>query len=78
MPRGLPILTTAVAGNPDVVEAGPTGLLVPARDPEALGQVIAALFGRSRARPADGPGLEPQGGELLRHSQNDGTLGRVS
>jgi glycosyltransferase involved in cell wall biosynthesis len=44
MARGLPIVTTAVGGNPEVVEAGATGLLVPARDPKVLGQAIGALL----------------------------------
>lgn len=43
MARGLPIVTTNVGGNPEVVEAGTTGLLVPARDPAALGQAILTL-----------------------------------
>jgi glycosyltransferase involved in cell wall biosynthesis len=50
MARGLPIVATAVGGNSEVVEAGATGLLVPARAPEALGQAIAALL----ADPARG------------------------
>ena len=33
---GLPIVTTAVGGNPEIVEEGQTGRLVPASDPEAL------------------------------------------
>lgn len=50
MARGLPVVTTQVGGNPEVVEAGVTGLLVPAGDPEALGQAIAVLL----ADPARG------------------------
>ena len=39
------VISSAVRpSNPEVVEAGATGLLVPARDPEALGQAIAALL----------------------------------
>jgi glycosyltransferase involved in cell wall biosynthesis len=44
MARGLPIVTTAVGGNPEVVEAGATGVLVPVGDHEAMGQAIAVLL----------------------------------
>jgi glycosyltransferase involved in cell wall biosynthesis len=43
--RGLPVIATEVGGNPEVVEAGTTGLLVPAGNPDALGQAILALRG---------------------------------
>ncbi len=36
MARGLPVVTTRVGGNPEVVDAGVTGLLAPASDPVAL------------------------------------------
>jgi glycosyltransferase involved in cell wall biosynthesis len=42
--RGLPVVATQVGGTPEVVEPGTTGLLVPARDPEALAQAIAVLL----------------------------------
>jgi glycosyltransferase involved in cell wall biosynthesis len=38
---GLPIVTTDVRGCRQVVEDGLNGLLVPARDPDALGAAIA-------------------------------------
>jgi glycosyltransferase involved in cell wall biosynthesis len=51
MARGLPIVTTGVGGNPEVVEANTTGLLVPARDPEALAQaIVTALADPARGR----------------------------
>lgn len=51
MARGLPIVTTKVGGNPEVVEDGATGLLVPARDPLPLaGALNALLSDRARGR----------------------------
>jgi sugar transferase (PEP-CTERM/EpsH1 system associated) len=50
MARGLPIVTTQVGGNPELVEAGATGLLVPAHDPAALAQAMNSIL----ADPAHG------------------------
>jgi len=44
MARGLPVITTQVGGNPEVVEAGVTGLLVPPRSPETLAQAINSVI----------------------------------
>jgi sugar transferase (PEP-CTERM/EpsH1 system associated) len=43
MARGLPVVATDVGGNPEVVEAGRTGLLVSARDPRALAQAMMKI-----------------------------------
>lgn len=40
MASGLPVIATAVGGNPELVESGRTGQLVPAADPEALASKI--------------------------------------
>jgi glycosyltransferase involved in cell wall biosynthesis len=44
MAAGVPIVATRVGGNPEVVEDGVTGLLVPARDPSALAKSICSLL----------------------------------
>ena len=44
MARGLPVIATAVGGNPEVIEAGQTGLLVPAREPASLAAALARLW----------------------------------
>ena len=45
MGAGVPAVATAVAGIPEVVEDGHTGLLVPPADPVALAGALARLFG---------------------------------
>jgi glycosyltransferase involved in cell wall biosynthesis len=40
---GKPILATAVGGNPEVVEDGENGLLVPPRDPEAIAHAVLRM-----------------------------------
>jgi glycosyltransferase involved in cell wall biosynthesis len=42
MASGLPVLATAVGGNPELVSAGRTGLLVPPGDVEAMAQGLSA------------------------------------
>jgi glycosyltransferase involved in cell wall biosynthesis len=46
MAMARPVVATAVGGNPDAVEAGLTGLLVPPRDPEALAASMLRLLER--------------------------------
>lgn len=40
MSAGLPVVTTAVGGSPEIVADGDTGLLVPASQPNALAQAL--------------------------------------
>lgn len=51
---GLPIVATAVGGNPEVVQDGDRGLLVPAADGAALRAAIARLLGDRALRASLG------------------------
>ncbi len=51
MKFGLPVVATAVGGNPEVVEDGVTGLLVPPGNPAAFADAVVALL-RDPARRA--------------------------
>jgi glycosyltransferase involved in cell wall biosynthesis len=55
MAAGRPIVATTAGGIPEVVADGETGVLVPPRDSQALGEAILALLGDPgrRARLAD-------------------------
>jgi sugar transferase (PEP-CTERM/EpsH1 system associated) len=44
MATGLPVIATDVGGNPDLVQPGATGSLVPAGKPEALAEAMAAVL----------------------------------
>jgi glycosyltransferase involved in cell wall biosynthesis len=44
MAMARPLVATAVGGNPDVLRDGVSGLLVPARDPEALAAAVVELL----------------------------------
>jgi glycosyltransferase involved in cell wall biosynthesis len=50
--RRTPLVATAVGGLPDIVEDGETGLLVPRREPAALGRALTGLLGDPGRRAA--------------------------
>ncbi len=54
MAAGLPVVATAVGGNPEVVRDGETGVLVPARAPDALARAARDLAAAPAARRALG------------------------
>lgn len=59
MASGLPVVATAVGGNPELVVDLQTGLLVPALDPKTMGAAFAALFDDpARARSMGAAGRE--------------------
>ena len=76
MSHGLPVVSTNVDGIPEAVTDGESGLLVPARDPAALAEVIARLLDDPDARARMGEagqrivrerfGLERMADELVK------------
>jgi glycosyltransferase involved in cell wall biosynthesis len=54
MAAGLPCVATSVGGVPEVVTDGEEGLLVPARDPAALGDALSILLHNPEFRNAAG------------------------
>ncbi|WP_374480962.1 TIGR03088 family PEP-CTERM/XrtA system glycosyltransferase [Zoogloea sp.] len=54
MASGLPVVATAVGGNPELVVDHQTGLLVPPQDPERMAQAFDVLFSDSTAARAMG------------------------
>jgi sugar transferase (PEP-CTERM/EpsH1 system associated) len=44
MASGLPVVATAVGGNPELVEEGRTGTLVPRCDPQAMAQAMLRYY----------------------------------
>jgi glycosyltransferase involved in cell wall biosynthesis len=42
MATGLPVLATAVGGNPELIQAGVTGALVPRGDPQSMARAMRA------------------------------------
>jgi len=54
MATGLPVVATAVGGNPELVLEGKTGLLAPAGDPVSMAQAIARYLKEPSMRAAHG------------------------
>lgn len=54
MAVGLPIVTTNVGGNPEIVEPGKTGTLVESRNPQQLADAIVEMYRDKEAWPVVG------------------------
>jgi glycogen(starch) synthase len=63
MAAGLPVIASRIAGNEELVVDGETGVLVPAEDPGALQQALAALLPDSKRRAAMGAAGRKRVGE---------------
>ena len=50
MAAGRPVVASAVGGLPELIRDGEQGLLVPARDPDALAQALARCLGDGALR----------------------------
>jgi glycosyltransferase involved in cell wall biosynthesis len=55
---GLPLIGSDIGGIPDMVVTGETGLLVPEKDPKALGAAIERLAGDAQLRQKLGQGAQ--------------------
>ena len=66
MGAGLPVVATRVAGIPEVVEDGRTGLLVPPADAAALGAALARLCRDRRCGGGSGAAARGVGAAALR------------
>lgn len=62
MSAGVPVVATRVGGNPEIVEDGVTGLLVPTRDSAALADAMIRMFEK--------PGLRLEFGSAARRRIN--------
>jgi glycosyltransferase involved in cell wall biosynthesis len=54
MASGLPVIATHVGGNPELLEAGTTGMLVPAGQPATLADALAAYIDDGHLREVHG------------------------
>jgi glycosyltransferase involved in cell wall biosynthesis len=54
MSAGVPVIATNVGGNPEIVEDGVSGILVPVRDSAALAEAMVRMFANPELRKAMG------------------------
>jgi len=71
---GLPLVSTAIAGIPEIVREGETGLLVPPDDVTALGRALRALIEAPQLRRRLGDGARALVGREHDAATNASTL----
>lgn len=74
MARGLPVVTTSVAGGPEIVEDGVTGLLCPPQAPSRLAEALSDLLSDPGAAAAMGRDGRTRAERLFDLSRNAGRL----
>jgi sugar transferase (PEP-CTERM/EpsH1 system associated) len=65
MASGLPVIATRVGGNPELVDEGTTGSLVPAADPDALAGEVVRYFRDPRLAASRGRAGRARAEELF-------------
>ncbi len=73
MAAGLPVISTPLAGVPEMVETGVNGLLVPEHDPPAVAAAIEYLI----ANPEQARRFGDRGREIAREKFSIETSGRA-
>jgi L-malate glycosyltransferase len=71
---GLPVVATTAGGIPEVIENGRTGVLVPPREPQALGGAVIELLADRERMVALGSAGRQSSGRFDRNAMVDGTL----
>lgn len=75
MAAGLPCIATSVGGNPELIEDGVTGLLVPSEDPHALAGGLMALLRDAELRERLGTAGRAR---VLEHFSIEAMVARVT
>lgn len=73
MAAGVPVVATRVGGIPEIVADGESGILVPARNPEALADAIVALAGNAERRAAMGAAAKRRARDFSADRTSEGT-----
>ncbi len=77
MSRGLPVITTAHTGGPDILRDGQDGFIVPIRDPEAIAARLLELHRDRELLRMMSESARELAGQLSWQSYQDGTVDAV-